>query len=41
MEVDGNTFEVVDKLKLLGVQVTSDFKWTANTAYVTKKDLAN
>ena len=37
LELEGDTLEVVDKLKLLGVQVTSDLKWTANTAYVTKK----
>ena len=35
LEVEGDTLEVVHDLKLLGVQVTSDLKWTANT--VTKR----
>ena len=41
IEVEGAFLEIVDKLKLLWVQDTSDLKWTANKAYVTKKDFAN
>ena len=39
LEVEGYTLEVVEEIKLLGVQITSDLKWTSNsnTAYVTKR----
>ena len=26
-----------DQLKLLGVQITNDLKWNANTAYITRR----
>ena len=35
--IEEETIEVVEQLKLLGVQVTSDFKWSTNTAYITKR----
>ena len=36
-EIEGKEIESVDQLKLLGVQITSDLKWNANTDYITKK----
>jgi hypothetical protein len=36
-ELEGEPIEVVEQYKLLGVQITNDLKWNANTAYVTKR----
>ena len=36
-EIDGKEIETVDQLKLLGVQITSDLKWNANTKYITRR----
>ena len=30
-EIDGKQLETVDEMKLLGVTITSDMKWKANT----------
>ena len=35
--VEDETIEVVEELKLLGVQITSVLKWSTNTAYITKR----
>ena len=35
--IEDENIEVVEQLKLLGVQVTSDLKWSTNTAYITKR----
>ena len=35
--VEGQHLEVVEQFKLLGVIITSDLKWEANTDYITKK----
>ena len=35
-QVEEYSLEVVDELKLLGVQVKSDLKWSNKTAYFTK-----
>ena len=35
--VDGQNLEVVEEFNLLGVIITSDLKWEANTDYITKK----
>ena len=37
IEVDGQNIEVVEDFKLLGVMISSDLKWQANTEYITKK----
>ena len=37
LTIDGEVIELVEQMKLLGVQVTSDLKWNANTQYITKK----
>ena len=37
IEVDGLNLEVVEEFKLLGVMISSDLKWQANTEYITKK----
>jgi hypothetical protein len=36
-EIDGKEIETVDQLKLLGVHITSDLRWNANTQYITKR----
>ena len=36
-EIDGVVLEVVEKMKLLGVIITSDLKWRENTEFITKK----
>ena len=36
-DIEGEKIEVVEKYKLLGVQITSDLKWNENTLYVTKR----
>ena len=35
--VDGKNLEVVEEFKLLGVMISSNLKWEANTDYITKK----
>ena len=35
--IDGNILEVKDKLKILGVIVTPNLKWDANTEFICKK----
>ena len=37
IQVDGQNLEVVEEYKLLGVMITSDLKWDANTEHITKK----
>ena len=37
LTIDGVLLEVVDKMKLLGVIITSDLKWKENTEFITKK----
>jgi hypothetical protein len=37
MKLNGETLEVVEEHKLLGVFITSDLKWNANTKYIIKK----
>ena len=36
--IGGTDIETVDQLKLLGVQVTNDLKWNANTESIHKRD---
>ena len=37
-DVEGIQIEVVEKQKLLGVQITNDLKWNENTDYISKRD---
>ena len=37
IKIDGELLEVVEELKLLGVKISSDLKWNANTKYIIKK----
>ena len=37
LKLDNEDIEVVEELKLLGVLVTNDLKWTADTTFITKK----
>ena len=37
MTIAGKSIEVVDQTKLLGLVITNDLKWTANTTYLVKK----
>ena len=37
IEVDGQNLDVVEEFKLLGVMISSNLKWQANTDYITKK----
>lgn len=37
INIENNEIEVVEQFKLLGVQITSDLKWNANTTYITKR----
>ena len=37
LKLDNEDIEVVEELKLLGVLITADLKWTANTTYITKR----
>ena len=37
LEIDGVMLELVEKMKLLGVIITSDLKWRENTEFITKK----
>ena len=34
---NGNVIMPADKIKLLGVHITSDLKWTTNTTYICSK----
>ena len=36
-ELEGKQIEVVEQYNLLGVQITNNLKWIANTEYVTKR----
>ena len=36
LEIEGEQIEVVEQQKLLGVQITNDLKWSANTSYIVK-----
>ena len=37
LKLEDSDIEVVEKLKLLGVQISNDLKWNANTIFITKK----
>ena len=37
LEIDGVVLKLVEKMKLLGVIITSDLKWRENTEFITKK----
>ena len=37
LKLEDSDIEVVEKLKLLGVQITNDLKWNANTIFIIKK----
>ena len=37
LNINNETIELVEEMKLLGVQITSDMKWNKNTNYITKK----
>ena len=37
LKIENETIELVEDMKLLGVQINSDLKWNANTNYITKK----
>ena len=37
LKLENSDIEVVEQLKLLGVQITNDLKWDANTLFITKK----
>ena len=37
IELDGHELEVVETTKLLGVVLTSDLKWSANTDYIVQR----
>ena len=37
ISINGTELEVVDEMKLLGVMITNDVKWSKNTEYITKK----
>ena len=37
MKIDGVRIEAVKQMRLLGVIITYDLKWPANTANITKK----
>ena len=36
-ELEGKELEVVDEMKMLGIIVRSDMKWSSNTKYIVKK----
>ena len=40
MVIDGDTLEVTEEMKLLGVKITDDMKWNSNTKYITQKSYA-
>ena len=37
MEIEGNTLEVVEEMRLLGLTIRSDMRWTSNTNNMVKK----
>ena len=37
LNMNNQTLEVVDEIKLLGVKITTDLKWNSNTKYITTK----
>ena len=37
LKIQNETIELVEEMKLLGVKITSNMKWNANTDYITKK----
>ena len=37
LKIQNETSELVEEMKLLGVQITSNMKWNTNTDYITKK----
>ena len=37
LTIENETIDLVEEMKLLGVQITSDLKWETNTNYITKK----
>ena len=37
LNMNNQTLEVVDEMKLLGVKITTDLKWNSNTKYITSK----
>ena len=37
MKINDEVLEVTDEMKLLGVKITEDLKWNANTQYITSK----
>ena len=37
LKLENSEIEVVKQLKLLGVHITNDLKWNANTTFITKK----
>ena len=37
IKIDGELLEVVEKMKLLGVKITSDLKWNSNSKYIINK----
>ena len=37
LNIENETIELVEEMKLLGVMVTSDLRWHSNTNYITKK----
>ena len=37
LNIEGDFIDVVEEMKLLGVKITSDLKWSANTQYTTNR----
>ena len=37
LEVEGNQLEVEEEMRILGIIVRSDLKWTSNTKYIVEK----
>jgi hypothetical protein len=37
LKIDDETIDLVEEMKLLGVQITSNMKWNSNTEHITKK----
>ena len=37
LELEGNELELVEEMKILGIVVSSDMKWAANTEYIVQK----
>lgn len=36
-KLEGQELEVIEEIKLLGVKISSDLSWEANTQYITKR----